>query len=76
MTVLVIGCTTGITEDYSIVRRVGFSVASLAFGGEKRLCRLSPLDALGWLWNDRYECNGFVHTAPRLRSRRKWGVRV
>ena len=76
MAVLVIGCTTGITEDYPVVRRVGLSMASLALGGEQRLSRLSPFDTLSWLWNDRYECNGLVHTAPRFGSRRKWSVRI
>lgn len=76
MAVLVIGCATGITEDYPIIRRVGFAVASLTLGSEERLGRFSPLDALDWLWNDRHECNGLVHTAPRLCSRRKWRVGI
>ena len=61
-----IGGIARIAEDYAIVGRVGFSLASLALGRQQCLGRLPPLGALHWLWDGGYECDGLIHTAAGL----------
>lgn len=73
---MVIGGTTGITEYYAVVGRVGLSVARLALCGEERLGRLSPLHALGRLWDGGHKCDRLIHTSAGLCSRRERRVRI
>jgi len=69
MTVLVIRRSAHITEDYSVVARVGTAVTDLALRREDRFGGSSPLDAGCRFGNCRHKGNGLVHVATGLRPR-------
>jgi hypothetical protein len=74
--VLVVRGATRITEYYAVVGRVDVAEACLALGGEQRLGRLPPLDALRGLRYGGHESDRLVHVSAGLCACGQRRVRV